>query len=539
MNTFSALNKLIESYLKLPLSHKIALPVLLVGSAVLLVTAIRWSQKPDYSTLFSDLDPADASAIVDQLKAKKIAYEISNDGKTIKVSPSNLVHELRLSLASIGLPRHGSFGFELLDNNNLGTSAFVEKIKFQRALQGELEKTIKSIDGVQAVRVHIVKPEKSIFRDAQKPTASVYLKLRPGLVLSQEQIRGISHLVSGSVEGLEPRNVSIVDASGSLLSASDTLDSQKELVDTKTKLENHYSKALEDLLERVLGPGKVVARVAIDLDNTEAVKEEEIYDPNLVAIRSEKSINLGSTYQSGRGGVPGVISNMPEAPNVVTPESKEEESKSEILKNFEVSKSIIRSQTSKGAIKRITVAVMVDGEYQTVIGADGKTERKFKPLSQERLNQLEEIVKKAIGFSPIRGDSVTVESVQFFSPDPEILEELKSSELINLVFEGIKVISPAIVIILLFLVVLRPLVKHIIAKSDQEVDISRLLPSGIDELEREMASEKRVTAKLPELETSVDIEQLEQLLAENTQLVVENPSQAALLIRYWLNEGRL
>lgn len=538
MDLIAPLNKIVESYLKLPLSHKLAIPALVLGSAVLLVMAIRWSQKPDYSTLFSDLDAADAAAIVEHLKAKKIAYEISADGKTIRVSPSNLVHELRLSLASVGLPRQGSFGFELLDNNNIGASAFVEKIKFQRALQGELEKTIKAIDGVIAARVHIVKPERSIFRETQRPSASVYLKLRPGLSLSHEQVTGIRNLVSGSVEGLDPKNVTIVDSNGNLLTAHED-DPERSLIDTKTKLENHYTRQVEELLSRVLGPGRVVARVAVELDNTEAWHEEEIYDPNMVAVRSERALNLGSSFQSGRGGVPGVVSNMPEPPNLVTPESKEEENKNEVIKNFEVSKSVIRSQKPRGSLKRVSVAVVVDGEYVQRQLPGGETVTEFKPLPAERLAQLEEIVKRAIGFNPARGDSVTIESVPFYTPDPAILKELESNQMFAMVLEGVKAVSPIVMVVLLFLVVLRPLIKHVTAKSEPEVDVSRLLPSGLEELERELSQERKVTAQLPELETSVDIEQLEQLLNENTQLVLENPNQAALLIRYWLNEGRL
>ncbi len=533
---FGPFEKIVESYLKLPISQKIAIPTLIIGSAILLVLAIRWSQKPSYATLFSDLDQADASAIIDHLKSKKIAYEISSDGKSIKVSPPELVHELRINLASLGLPRQGSFGFEILENSGIGTSAFLEKIKYTRALQGELEKTIKSIDGVQSARVHIVKPERSIFQQSRGATASVYLKLRPGHSLTPEQIKGIANLVAGSVEGLEPSKVSIVDSTGRLLTVGEG-ESERELLNDKTKLETYYSRQVEELLSRVLGPGKVVARVAVELDNTEAIREEEIYDPNLIAVRSERAINVGNAYESGRAGVPGVISNMPEAPNLVTPQTKEQESKQEVIKNFEVSKSVIRSQTVRGSIKRITVAVLVDGEYVEAQNAEGV--KQFKPLSQERLAQLEDIVKKAIGFNPARGDSVTVESVPFYTPDPKILEELNSAQKISMVFEALKIVAPTVLILLLFLLVIKPLVKFVTSKSEQEVDISRLLPAGLEELEKELAQERKITAKLPEIESAVDIEQLEQLLAENTQMVNENPSQAALLIRYWLNEGRL
>jgi len=537
-NVLGALNKVTEAYLKLPLSQKIAIPALIVLSAALLVIVIRWSQKPDYAVLFSDLDQVDAAAIIEHLKSKKIAYNVRPDGKTIEVYPASLVPELRIMLASAGLPKGSSFGFEILDNLPVGASAFLEKIKLQRAIQGELERTIKSIDGVLAARVHIAHTEKSLFKQGAKPTASVYLKILPGKQLSPEQINGIAHLVAGSVEGLTKDRVTIIDQNGNLLSSSDP-ELDKELVTTKTKLEAYHSKQLEELLTRVLGPGKAVARVSIELDNTEAVKEEEIFDPNLVAVRSEKSVSAGATTEAGRGGVPGVVSNLPDASNLVVPATEKSSQSAESLRNFEVSRSYIKSQTIRGAIKKISVAVVVDGEWENVTLEDGSVTKKFKPLPPERLLQLEQIIKRAIGFNPARGDTVAVESVPFYTPDDSIIKDLESGRMFSNIMQAIQIISPIILALLLFFVVIKPVVKNLISKSESELDLERLLPTGLKELEKEMQQERKVTATLPEIETSVDIEQLEQLLADNTKLVLENPNQAALLIRYWLNEGKI
>ena len=317
------LGNLFEGYLKLPLVQKILFPLLIVASVAGIVFVSKWASQPDYAVLFSDLKQVDSATIVEKLKEKQVKYQIRGDGDIIAVSPPEMVHELRLSLAAEGLPKGGTVGFEIFDNTNFGTTSFVEKLKFVRAIQGELERTISSLDSVSSAKVHITQPEKTVFMKNKIPTtASVMLKLNIGNGLSKEQIRGIVNLVSGSVEGLTPENVTIVDSTGKLLTSQDDIkdefDIDSERLNYQQSLEKAYSNRIEQMLMRVIGPEKVVAKVTAELDFSSSQREEESYDPSGKVIRSEKSIEEG-VGTSQRGGVPGVVSNLTRDTNLLAP----------------------------------------------------------------------------------------------------------------------------------------------------------------------------------------------------------------------------
>jgi flagellar M-ring protein FliF len=544
-------SQLILSYMKLPLIQKIAYPFVIVACISTIIFVSKWANNPDYAVLFSDLEPADSGAVIERLKGLKVNYELRGDGRTIAISPPSMVHELRINLASEGVPKGGNIGFEIFDGNNLGTTSFVEKLKFIRAVQGELERTIGAIDAVSSVRVHITQPEKSVFtKNSLIPTASVMMKLRPGAELEKKQIKGIANLVSGSVEGLKPENVSIVDTNGNLLSNPDD-DKTETLAGESTtriqyqrEIEKGYIQRIEQLIGKVIGQGKVIARVTADLDFSMNEREEESYDPGGQVIRSERSIQEGSGA-SARGGVPGVISNLSNAPNLLSPpeSNPNHSSRNENVKNYEVSRAVIKSSNPRGSLKRLSVAVLVDGNYEEAAGekgADGKpaVQKVFKPLESETLTQIEDLVKGAIGYDGGRGDTVTVENIAFASQEDVILEALDKKASQDLIFNVISKVTPILFIALFFLVVIRPLVKFLITPTEAEMDLQRLLPTGIEELEKELEQE-RSRATIPIVEESVDLEQLEELMAENSRLVKENPRQAALLIRYWLNDGRI
>jgi flagellar M-ring protein FliF len=537
-------SNLVASYIKLPLIQKIMFPLLIVGSVFAIVAISRWAQKPDYAILYSDLSPADSAAVVEKLKANKIKYEIRGDGSSIAISPASMVHEVRLTLASEGIPKGGRVGFELFDTSNLGTTTFVEKLKFQRALQGELERTIASIDGVMGARVHIVQPEKTVFaKSGSQPSASVLLRLRPGTELSDIQVKGIANLVAGSVEGLTLEQVTIVDIYGNLLTAKPKdkeFGVEASRLQYQAQLEQSYVQRIEQMLSKVVGPGKVIARVTADIDFSQNDREEESYDPGGAVVRSERSVQEGIAESVRGGGIPGVVSNLNPAPSLLGPpdSSKESQKRAEQVRNYEVSRAISRSSTPRGKLTRLSVAVMVDGTYESPVGAPADAPKQFSPLPQDKLAQIEQIVKSAVGFSPDRGDTVTVENVPFFTPDQSLIAQLEEDSKNAFIFEVISKGVPVIFILLFFLVIVRPLVKFLVTPSEAEVDLSRLLPTGIQELERELAQE-RSRPDIPQFEPAVDLEQLEELMAENSRMVKENPAQAALLIRYWLNDGRL
>lgn len=540
------LGNLFEGYLKLPLVQKILFPLLIVASVAGIVFVSKWASQPDYAVLFSDLKQVDSATIVEKLKEKQVKYQIRGDGDIIAVSPPEMVHELRLSLAAEGLPKGGTVGFEIFDNTNFGTTSFVEKLKFVRAIQGELERTISSLDSVSSAKVHITQPEKTVFMKNKIPTtASVMLKLNIGNGLSKEQIRGIVNLVSGSVEGLTPENVTIVDSTGKLLTSQDDIkdefDIDSERLNYQQSLEKAYSNRIEQMLMRVIGPEKVVAKVTAEIDFSSSQREEESYDPSGKVIRSEKSIEEG-VGTSQRGGVPGVVSNLTRDTNLLAPQGigEENSNRAEKVKNYEISKSISKSISPKGKLIRLSVAVLVDGTYKVIAPATDTTpeQKEFVPLGEDTMQRIESLVKSAVGYDPNRGDVVTVENIPFYETDDNFVKIMEKQESQDFIFKAITKAVPIIFILLFFFVLVKPLIKFLITPTDAEIDLSRLLPSGLEELEQELEQEK-AKVKIPTFEPAVDLDQLEDLLAENSRLVKENPQQAALLIRYWLNDGRL
>ena len=541
--------QIVSLYTRLPLSQKIALPFLFIGSMMLIVFVSRWASRPDYTVLYSGLAEGDAASIVEKLKDDKIAYSIGDDGKTIRVSPPEVVHDLRLSLASAGLPKGGNHGFELLDNAKLGLTGFMERIAFLRGQQGELERTIQAIDAVKSVRVHITSPERSSFvkRDVL-PTASVLLRLKPGSELTTLQVRGIANLVSNSVERLTPDNVTILDSKGNLLNEKrdekDLGGADVTRLDYVKKLEGTYSKQIETMLAGVLGPGKAIARVTAEVDFSEQQREEESYDPGSRVARSERSIEEAAGG-SAEGGVPGVMANLTNDPGLLTPpdSARSGNRRIESVRNYEVSRAVIKSVSAPGKLNRLSVAVLVDGQYLPIAGAaavNGVVPKQYKALPAEMIQKIDNLVKQSVGFDGARGDIVTVENIRFFEPEETLESALETAETQAMIDQATSVVVPAILVLLFLWVVLRPIVRFLVNPTDAEVDLSRLLPAGIEELEAELEAERSKVSTMPELSSpSVDIEELEQLLQENSRVVKENPQQAALLIRYWLNEGRM
>jgi flagellar M-ring protein FliF len=549
MDPSAVLGQLTEGYLKLPLLQKIIFPLLIVGSVVGIVFVSKWANSPDYVVLYSDLQPADASAVVEKLKSQKIKYEIRGDGGTVAISPPEMVHELRMTMASEGIPKGGTPGFELFDQTSLGTTTFVEKLKFIRGLQGELERTIGSIDAVSSARVHITQPEKTVFaKGAAKPTASVMLKLRGGGELDKKQIKGIQNLVAGSVEGLDKENVTIIDVYGNLLTpkeeGEDMMGIEANRLQYQHEVEKGYVLRVEQMLQKILGPGKVVARVTADMDFTQTEREEESYDPGGQVIRSERLVDSGVGGGSGaRGGIPGVVSNISNDPKLLAPSGTGSDSiagNKEQVKNYELSRAIIKSSLPRGKLLKLSVAVLVDGTYESAADAATKPDapKVFKPLTTETLASIESVVKSAVGYDSSRGDSITVENIPFFAADELAAKEMDKKATFDLIFNAVSKAVPILFVLLFFFVIVKPLVRFLVTPTEAEVDLSRLLPSGIKELEAELESE-RSKPTLPSYEPSVDLEQLEELMAENSRIVKENPQQAALLIRYWLNDGRL
>jgi len=538
------LGQLTESYMKLPLVQKIMFPLLIVGSVMGIIWVSKWANRADYAVLFSDLKPADSAAVISKLKEKKIKYEVRGDGSTIAIAPPELVHETRIELAGEGVPRGGVVGLEIFETANLGSTTFQEKVKWQRAIQGELERTISSLEAVAAARVHIAQPEKSVFaKKGSEPTASVMLLLKAGSQLDKKQIKGIANLVAGSIEGLKPENVSIIDTRGNLLSpqeeGEESLSVEASRLQYQREVEKGYVQRVEQMLAKVLGPNQVIARVTAEMDFSSSEREEESYDPGGQVVRSERTVEEG-VGASQRGGVPGVVSNLTNDLNLLAAPgtSQDKSNRKEEIKNYEVSRAISKTSNPRGRLVRLSVAVLVDGNYEAQPGAPANAPKVFKPLEPQVISQIESVVKSAVGFDSVRGDTLTVENIPFHVSDLDLTAEMKGKATQDLIFNLLSRGSWLVFMFFFFFVIVRPLVKFLVTPTEAEVDLTRLLPTGISELEQEIESE-RARASVPTIEPAVDLEQLEDLMAQNSRIVKESPQQAALLIRYWLNDGRL
>ena len=368
-----------------------------------------WVQQPQYRVLYSGLGASDAGAVIEYLKTEKIPYRVSDNGGNIEVSAARL-YETRMALAGRGIPQGGGVGFEIFDKQTLGMTDFVQRLNYQRALQGELARSIAELDTVEAARVHLAMPERSLFvAEERRPSASVVLKLKPGRTLAPEQINGVVHLVAASVEGLRPSEVTVVDVNGQVLShdqsEQDTHTPGRGIMTVQREMEQGYTEGIESMLARVLGPGHALARVTVALDMAQVEKTEESFDPDRVAVRNEKRSKESSA--TGGGGATGsALTN--EAPAAASgPASAREDT----ALNYEISKVTSRRVEAMGAVRKLSVAVMVDGTW-TGEGAA----RTFVARPQEEIDRYRELIKRAVGFNEERGDQIEVASAPFQVP---------------------------------------------------------------------------------------------------------------------------
>jgi flagellar M-ring protein FliF len=364
--------------------------------------------------LFSNLGEDDAARIVLRLKAANVPYELGPDGTSILV-PAPLVHETRLTLASEGLPSGGGVGFEVFDQQRFGESEFTEQVKYHRALEGELARTISHLAGVKRARVHLVLPTRSLFADReQDASASVVVHLVPGWKMRDDQVKGIVHLVASSVRGLDPEHVTLVDGDGRPLDRSDSREEQGELTGKadayRREIEHSKERAAQQMLDTSLGRGKSMVRVAAAVSFTREEVTEELYDPETIAQRSFQLIEEREGA-GGRtvGGLPGTPSNLPggEAATLGPGTGAGLVRRSE-TRNYEVSKYMRRAVEPVGRVTGLQVAVVADGRYR---GTGDK--KKFEALSQSELDRIQKLVAGAIGIDEKRGDRVVVECIPF------------------------------------------------------------------------------------------------------------------------------
>ncbi len=429
-------NKAQEWLTRLRANPKIPLIVAGAAAIAIIVALTLWAKQPDYKVLYSNLADQDGGAIVTQLTQMNIPYRYANNGSAIEV-PADKVYDLRLRLAQQGLPKGGAVGFELLDQEKFGISQFSEQVNYQRALEGELARTIETLGPVKNARVHLAMPKPSLFvREQKSPSASVTLNLQPGRALDEGQISAIVHMVSSAVAGLPPGNVTLVDQGGHLLTQSNTAG--RDLNDAQLKysadVENRYQRRIEAILGPIVGNGNVHAQVTAQIDFANKEQTEEQYrpntDPSQSAIRSRQLNQSEQVNGRNPGGVPGALSNQPAPPNnapITTPAQPNQANQTNAgqqtqsastsapagsrntqrdeTTNYEVDRTIRHTKLNVGDIERLSVAVVVN--YRQL--ADGKP----LPLTSEQLKQIEDLTREAMGFSEKRGDTLNVVNSPF------------------------------------------------------------------------------------------------------------------------------
>lgn len=476
----------------------IALLILVVATVSGIYFMAKWSSAPDFQILYSGLTPEDAGEIIMKLKEEKTPYEISSNGGTILV-PSEIIYEKRLSLANEGLPQGSGVGFEIFDDTKLGMTEFVQNVNYQRAIQGELSRTINGFDEVESSRVHIVMPSKSLFiDDKEKTTASVVLKLKRGRSLGNEQVRGIVHLVSASVSQLEHENVTIVDNFGKLLAGNNDNSTSANLssdqLEYQQKAERSLEKRIETMLEKVLGSGKAIVRVSCAFDFRRHEKTEEIFNPNGKVVRSEQILNtISNGAEKSAMGVPGIASNIP-SEGVGMPGTSEqvlgnpEYQKQNKTVNYEIGKTTSHTIDPIGRMERISVAVVIDGIHDLIQGEEGESTWKYTPRSQEEITKIEEIVKRTVNFDAERGDEIEVVNISFeaskVTDDPEeIVDETWMSKIEP--YRGyFRYVFMGAFLLFAFLFVVRPLVRWLTTTPVGGAEMNKQLPMTVEEIER-------------------------------------------------------
>ena len=496
---------------RLSLGQKVMLVAVTLGSIGAIIALIMLVNRPSYAMLFTNLHPEDASKIVEKLKEKSVPYTLDDGGKTILV-PKQQVYDLRLSLAGDGLPQSSVIGYEIFDRTNLGVSDFVQKVNYRRALEGELARTILELDEVDAARVHIVVPERTLFKEDEKPaTASVVLKLKSGKPLKGETVQGITHLIASSVEGLEASNVTIVDSRGSLLSDAAKPNSLAALTSTQyelqQKVESYLAQKAQSILEGVVGGGNALVQVSADLDFRQAERTLEQYDPENTSVRSEQITEEKTP----------VNDTLPPATRANT------------VTNYEVNKTIEHVVENVGSIKRISVAALVNGTEKSV-EHNGERTTDYTPRPQEEMNQLADIVKKAVGYSVQRNDEVSVinlpfgknvEKEDFVYKDNPAMDWRDISEKVFLL---VAMVGAVIVL------------RSLLGKLRVRVGTDGRYSSAEQSMQVLRAKRANIALPNPEDEISEDAAFRAERRKRITQFVQEKPTEASQLLKVWLSE---
>ena len=481
------INEIARGFSRLTPGRQVAFVSVVVLTAAAIAVLYHFMGQTNYVVLYSDLTPEDSGTIALTLQEKNVPYKVSFSGDRVMV-PSDRVSELRIELASSGLPLSGGVGFEIFDEKNFGVTEFVQKLNYQRALQGELARTISGLDEIAGSRVHIVLPEKSIFAETrQKPTASVALRVKPGRRIQPSQVDGIVNLVARSVEGLNPEDVMVVDSSGVMLSQASARSDKAMMTGSQLEyqrtIENELASRVQSMVERVVGSGRAIANVSARLDFYETHRTEEIYDPDDPVVRSthRKTERTTDPFAANEATVDPSDRAGAEARGI----SRE---KVDEVTHYELSRTVSTSVKPQGEIEHLSVAVLVDGRYrENELG-----EQIYEPRTTEELTQLDNLIKRAVGFNQRRGDQVVITNIPFEreeAVDDEFVYGATWKDTLDTVMPALRAVLTLVALLVVILFVLRPMSKMVIAAGRASPG-APALPAGagqasISELERQ------------------------------------------------------
>ena len=531
-------------------SPKLLLVICGAAALSVIIALMFWAKEPDYRVLFSNISDEEGGAIVAQLSQLNVPYRIDTPGGVIMV-PASQVHEVRMKLAQQGLPKGGGVGFELLDQEKFGVSQFTEQVNYQRALEGELARTIENLGPIQSARVHLATPKPSMFvREQKKPTASVTVNLLQGRTLDDSQVVAITHLISSAVTGLAAESVTIVDQRGNLLTQSGLRGLQTAHLKYTSEIETDYQQRIQRILAPLVGDENIRAQVTAQIDFTEQEQTQEQYQPNSdpekMAIRSRQASLSEPGNSRGARGVPGALSNTPPAPatapltqplNTPADDKKEKtttnsenrepaqpyNNRSDETTNFEVDRTLIHTKSNAGRIQRLSVAVVINHLPQ---GEEGKP----GPISEAELTRINALVKEAIGFNASRGDSVNILNSAFNGVVEEPVPPFWKQDRF---YALLMAIARYLVIAIIAWVMWRKLVQPAWIRH-QETTLRRLEMEK-EAREEEIAAKKRAAEKnnRDRAQQRVDTELNGQQLRE---LAEQEPRVIALVIRQWMSK---
>ncbi len=523
---------------RLALLASFLIGLLAVGSVVFMTSG------KDYAVLLTNIPSDQMPTIIEKLSAKNVPYQLKEDGKTVTV-PKEFLHATQMQLmAEVGSAKMGNIGLEIFDKQEFGINSYAQKINYQRALQGELMRAINTLSAVRQSKVILALPaKKTIMEESSPPSASIVVELHPGKELSADQVRGIRFLVANAVEGMDAERVTVLDERGKMISrqSDGATGATNDIMELKQKVEHDLENRIESILSKVVGHGKIVAKVDATINHKVVTAVEETVDADKTAIRSqtsqEESLDGARTNPTG---VPGSRSNIPGAEDNNGQVGFKQDVKKELKTiNYEVPKTVKNIKEAAGGVEKISVAVLIDGVNTTTSKPDGTSETKWAPRSLEEIAKYESLVKNAIGYMSARGDNVKIESIQFqpedFTESEKILTTLEKKKLVQSLFKwGLL----GFALLLFFFMVIRPFMQWI---TDSFTDsVEEMLPRTIEELEELHSVDNSLpglAGVLPILQESVDPEKAESELLKDRimSLMQKDEEKASSAINMWVS----